>query len=87
MEKEILTVGQKAVIDGYLQRYEPTETYDEETCTIFETTAIIDDLSQMCDFDRNSLADYLASLGYRFHLVTDKDSLFYGISGWILKKK
>lgn len=82
MEKEILTPGQKTVIDGYLQHYEPTDSFDAETCMLFDTRTIIDDLSQMCDFDQNSLADYLASLGYKFHIVSDD-----GISGWILKEK
>lgn len=82
MEKEILTPGQKAVIDGYLQRYEPTDSFDAETCMLFDTRTIIDELSLMCDFDQNSLADYLASLGYKFHIVSDD-----GISGWILKEK
>ncbi len=87
MEKEILTPGQKAVIDGYLLQYEPTETYDEETCTLFDTATIINELSSMCEFEQNHLADYLASLGYRFYIITDEDSLLVGIFGWILKKK
>lgn len=82
MEKEILTPGQKAVIDGYLQNYEPSETYDSETCMLIDTRTIIDDLTQMCDFDQNSLADYLATLGYKFYILTED-----GISGWILKEK
>lgn len=81
MENEILTPGQKAVIDGYLQRYEPTETFEEDSCTILETSAIIDEISNMCDFDRNTLADYLASIGYRFHIVSDLDSILVGLSG------
>lgn len=87
MEKEILTVGQKAVIDGYLQNYEPTETYDEATCTLMDTSTIINELSPMCDFDQNALTDYLASIGYRFNIISDQDSLLVGIFGWILKKK
>ncbi len=82
MEKEILTPGQKTVIDGYLQRYEPSETYDDETCILTDTQTIISELSPMCDFDLNSLADYIASLGYKFH--TEQQDC---ISGWILKIK
>ena len=49
---------------------------------LFDTRTIIDDLSQMCDYDQNTLADYIATLEYRFHFVTSD-----GISGWIFKVK
>lgn len=85
MEKEILTPGQKAVIDGFLKKFEPTEIYDPETCMLYDTQTIIDELSPMCDFDKNTLADYLASIGCHYHIIPD-DEVLAGISGWILKK-
>ena len=87
MEKEILTPGQKAVIDGYLMKFEPTNTYDAVTCILIDTRTIIDDISPMCDYNQNTLADYLAAVGYRFHIVPDSDDFMSGISGWIFKVK
>ena len=85
MEKEILTPGQKAVIDGFLKKLEPTDNYNPETCMLYDTQTIVDELSPMCDFDKNILADYLASIGCRYHIIPDDDALA-GLSGWILKK-
>ena len=80
MEKEILTPGQKAVIDGYLEAHKAGDTFDEEDCLLVSTQEIIDRLAQMCDFDLNTLSDYLASVGYKYHY-----DYFNDIHGWIFK--
>ena len=73
-ELKELTIGQKAVVDAYLETYEPTDTYDTDT--------IIYNLGSMCGFDANMLADYLATIGYRAHFLEND-----AIHGWILKRK
>ena len=78
MEKEILTPGQKAVIDGYLQAHRPGDTFDEHDCMLVSTKELIDRLSTMCEYDLNTLSDYLASVGYRYHYDYIND-----IQGWI----
>ncbi|MDE5850869.1 MAG: hypothetical protein K2H38_12070 [Muribaculaceae bacterium] len=78
MEKEILTPGQKAVIDGYLEAHKPGESFEQNRCLLFSTQEIIDELAPMCDFDLNTLSDYLASIGYRYHYDNNN-----GIHGWI----
>lgn len=82
MEKEngILTPGQKAVIDGYLKAHKPADSFNVNTCRLYDTQTIIDDLSLMCDFTQNSLSDYLASVGCKFHY--DERN---GIFGWIFE--
>lgn len=79
-ENELLTVGQTAVINGWLADYSPAESFDPETCVLFDTISIIKELGNMCDFDLNALSDYLASLSYRYHYVS-KD----GVGGWIFR--
>lgn len=82
MEKEILTPGQKAVIDAYLADSEPSATYEAETCILMDTRSIASFLDPMCSFDENDLADYIASKGY-----TPYASNIDGNFGWILKMK
>ena len=67
MEKEILTPGQKAVIDGFLEAHRPGDSFDEHDCLLVTTQEIIDRLAPMCDYDINTMTDYLASIGYRYH--------------------
>ena len=80
MEKEILTPGQKAVIDGYLKDRKPGDSYEQEDCLLVSTQKVIDSLGSMCDFDLNTLTDYLASIGYKYHYDSLND-----IHGWIFK--
>ena len=81
-ELKELTIGQKAVVDAYLETYEPTDTYDNDTCELVDTDTIIYNLGSMCGFDANMLADYLATIGYRAHFLEND-----AIHGWILKRK
>lgn len=80
MEKEILTPGQKAVIDGFLEAHKPGDTFDKDDCLLFSTQDFIDQLARMCEFDLNTLSDYLASVGYKYYYDNIND-----ISGWIIK--
>jgi len=77
-----LSIGQKAIIDGYLMPFEPSETYEPESCTIMDTESIILELNHMCDFDSVFLADYLASLGFKVYADLDDSTI-----GWLLKEK
>lgn len=79
-ENEFLTVGQTAVINGWLADYSPAESFDPETCVLSDTISIVNELGNMCNFDLNALSDYLASLGYRYHNISTD-----GIGGWILR--
>lgn len=77
-----LSIGQKAIIDGFLSPFEPSEIYEPHSCTIMDTQSIILELNHMCDFDSVFLADYLASLGFTVHAEIGSS-----IIGWILKEK
>lgn len=77
-----LTDGQKAVVDAYLENYEPAYPYDYDTCTLVDTQTMILEMKTMCRFDENMLCDYLASKGYRAHYEPDD-----ALSGWIMKEK
>lgn len=77
-----LSIGQKAIIDGYLMPFEPTDVYVPGSCTIMDTQSIILELNAMCDFDSVSLSDYLASLGFKVYASIGDSTV-----GWILKEK
>lgn len=77
-----LTAGQKAVVDAYLENYEPGETFDFERDILVDTQTMLLEMDAMCAFDANMLADYLVEKGYRAHYEKD-DS----ISGWILRER
>jgi len=80
--QETLSIGQKAIIDGYLNPFEPAAIYEPNTCVIMDTQSIINELNEMCDFDSVFLADYLATLGYTVYASLEDSTI-----GWILKEK
>lgn len=82
MEENVLSIGQQAIVNGYLANFEPAEAYDPETCLLYDTDIIASEMDGMADFDHNALADHLATLGYRVAFI-HRDC----VSGWILKKK
>ena len=82
MNENVLSIGQMAIVNGYLANYGPSEAYDPETCVLYDTDIIASEMDGMADFDHNALADHLALLGYRTAFIY-RDC----ISGWILKKK
>lgn len=77
-----LTAGQKAVVDAYLENYEPAKTFDMEECILIDTQTMILEMGTMCNSDENMLCDYLVEKGYRAHYMK-ADAL----SGWIMKEK
>lgn len=76
-----LTAGQKAVVDAYLENYEPAETFNVDDCILIDTQQMILEMNSMCNFDGNMLCDYLTGKGYRAHYEKDD-----ALSGWILKE-
>ena len=76
-----LTIGQKAIVDGYLENYEPAETYDHDMHVLIDTQTMIFQMNTMGFFDENMLSDYLAEKGYRAHFEPDD-----ALSGWIMKE-
>lgn len=76
-----LTAGQKAVVDAYLENYEPAEAFDVEENILIDTQTMILDMGSMCNFDENMLCDYLAEKGYRAHYEKDD-----ALCGWIMKE-
>ena len=80
-ELKKLTAGQKAVVDAYLENYEPAEAYDYEAHVLIDTQTMILQMGTMCNFDENMLCDYLAERGYHAHYEQDD-----AICGWIMKE-
>ena len=80
-ELNLLSEGQKAVVDAYLANYEPADTYDHEAHILVDTQTMILHMGTMCRFGENMLCDYLAQKGFRAH-YEDKDA----ICGWIMKE-
>lgn len=80
MKNDFLTIGQTAIVDGWLRNYEPAETYDAKTCDLVDTDSIIYQLQSMSLFEANALADYIASLGYIFYCDPDD-----ALQGWVMK--
>lgn len=79
-ETKQLTAGQKAVVDAFLANYEPADVYDSTVHTLIDTQTMILEMQHMCDFDENTLCDYIAEKGYKVHFeITDC------IGGWFLK--
>lgn len=78
---EQLSPGQKAVVDAYLESYEPSDLFDINEHILVDTQQMMLEMGTMCDFDANLLCDYLVEKGYRPHYENDD-----AISGWILKK-
>ena len=76
-----LTAGQKAVVDAYLENYEPSDCFDPEKHVLVDTQTMILEMGTMCSFDENTLCDYLAEKGYSAHYEKDR-----AISGWIVKE-
>ena len=76
-----LTQGQKAVVDAYLENYEPADAFDYDKTILVDTQQMILEMNTMCNFDENMLCDYLVSKGYRAHYESDD-----ALSGWILKE-
>lgn len=74
--------GMIAVLNGFLEHYEPADTFDPDDCILMRTYAIIFELQYMYDFSANELADHLATLGYRYHVTGQ-----YDIAGWILRRR
>lgn len=79
-ELRVLTAGQKAVVDAYLEAYASTDYYDPDLDTLVDTQTMIMEMGAMCNFDENMLCDYLAERGYRVHFEKDD-----AVSGWILR--
>lgn len=77
-----LTIGQQAIINGYLAGVEPSVVYDAEPCLRLDTETIAGELDGMAIFDYNALADHLAFIGYHTAFV-HRDCIY----GWILKRK
>ena len=75
-----LTAGQKAVVDAYLENYEPADVFDPDDTTLIDTQTMMLEMGTMCNFDENMLCDYLAGKGYRVHFEPDAS-----VSGWIVK--
>lgn len=76
-----LTAGQKAVVDAYLENYQPAERFDPEETTLIDTQSMMLEMDTMCNFDENILCDYLVEKGYRAHYEKDD-----ALSGWIMKE-
>ena len=76
-----LTAGQKAVVDAYLENYEPADAFDPDEHILVDTQTMIYEMNSMCNFDGNMLCDYLVEKGYRAHYEKDD-----ALSGWILKE-
>lgn len=76
-----LTAGQKAVVDAYIENYEPSDVFDVDKTILIDTQTMILEMGSMCNFDENMLCDYLAQKGYRAHYEKDD-----ALSGWILKE-
>lgn len=75
-----LTYGQRVILDGYLDRLNPQFVYDEDTCILIPTCAIIEDLACAALFDINAVADYMAEKGYSYHCIHAD-----GVSGWLVQ--
>lgn len=76
-----LTAGQKAVVDAYLENYEPSDYFDPDKHILIDTQQMILEMNTMCNFDENMLCDYLTEKGYRAHYEKDD-----ALSGWIMKE-
>lgn len=76
-----LTAGQKAVVDAYLENYEPAEIFNVDDCILVDTQTMMLEMNTMSLFDENMLCDYLAEKGYHAHYEKDD-----ALSGWILKE-
>lgn len=76
-----LTAGQKAVVDAYLENYEPSDYFDPDMHILVDTQQMILEMNSMCNFDENMLCDYLAQKGFRAHYEKDD-----ALSGWIMKE-
>lgn len=76
-----LSAGQKAVVDAYLENYEPSDFFDPDVHMLIDTQQMILEMGSMCNFDENMLCDYLVEKGYSAHYEKDD-----AISGWILKE-
>ena len=74
-----LSAGQKAIVDAYLDKYEPSDYFDPDIHTLVDTQTMIMEMGTMCELEFNPLSDYLVEKGYHAHYAGDD-----GISGWIL---
>ena len=77
-----LTPGMEAVLSAYVADFTPSEVYDDNIDVLEPTEAIINNLSGAVDLEPNTVADFLASRGFRYKVIHSD-----GVSGWIFRPK